>query len=78
VNTVETLPPPGEEPLLKPHEVAQLLRVDPRTVSNWARNGKLRCIRTVGGHRRFPESDVRALLVGLSIPQQPTSMEQVS
>jgi len=56
------------EPLLTPAEVAAIFRVDPKTVTRWARAGKLNCVRTVGGHRRYRESEVRALLAG--IPQQ--------
>jgi excisionase family DNA binding protein len=51
-----------EEPLLTPGEVAILFRVDPKTVSRWARAGKIRSIKTAGGHRRFKESEVRRLL----------------
>ena len=56
------------EPLLTPAEVAALFRVDPKTVTRWAKAGKLSSIRTLGGHRRYRESEVRALLAGL--PQQ--------
>jgi excisionase family DNA binding protein len=56
--------------LLTPAEVAALFRVDPKTVTRWARSGKLQAIRTLGGHRRYRETDVRALLSG--IPVQPT------
>lgn len=52
------------EPLLTPGEVADLFRVDPKTVTRWAKAGKIDCIRTLGGHRRFREADVRALLEG--------------
>lgn len=45
-----------------PAEVAQLFRVDPKTVTRWGKAGKLRSIRTPGGHRRFPREDVMALL----------------
>jgi excisionase family DNA binding protein len=50
------------EPLLTPGEVATLFRVDPKTVSRWAKAGKLSCVRTLGGHRRYVESEVRELL----------------
>ena len=53
------------EPLLTPFEVAALFRVDPKTVTRWADAGKLTSIRTPGGHRRYLESEVRALLDGL-------------
>ncbi len=71
---------PEAEPLLTPAEVATMFRVDPKTVTRWAKAvdpktvtrwakaGKLTSIRTLGGHRRYRETEVRALLAG--IPQQ--------
>jgi excisionase family DNA binding protein len=53
--------------LLTPAEVAALFRVDPKTVTRWARAGKLTSLRTLGGHRRYRESEVRSLLSGDSI-----------
>lgn len=50
------------EPLLTPAEVANIFRVDPKTVTRWARGGKLNSIRTLGGHRRYVKSEVEALL----------------
>ena len=52
----------GQENLLTPSEVADLFRVDPKTVTRWAKAGKLNSIRTLGGHRRYKESEVKALL----------------
>lgn len=52
------------EPLLTPGEVAKLFRVDPKTVTRWAKAGKITSVRTLGGHRRFREAEVHALLVG--------------
>jgi excisionase family DNA binding protein len=54
------------ERLLTPGEVAALFRVDPKTVTRWAAAGRIHSIRTPGGHRRFLESEVRALLHQLS------------
>lgn len=51
------------EPMLTPAQVAKMLRVNPKTVTRWAAAGKLASIRTPGGHRRFRESAVRALLL---------------
>jgi len=48
--------------LLTPSEVAALFRVDPKTVTRWAKAGKLASIRTLGGHRRYRASEVYALL----------------
>lgn len=50
------------EALLTPAEVAALFRVDPKTVTRWAKAGKLNSIRTLGGHRRYRASEVHALL----------------
>ncbi|GAA4911494.1 excisionase family DNA binding protein [Stackebrandtia albiflava] len=50
------------EQLLTPAEVASMFRVDPKTVTRWAKAGKLSAIRTLGGHRRYRESEVRDLL----------------
>lgn len=52
------------EELLTPAEVAQMFRVDPKTVTRWAKTGKLTSIRTLGGHRRYREAEVRAILNG--------------
>lgn len=49
----------GQERLLTPKEVAALFRVNPKTVTRWARSGKLTAIRTLGGHRRFRASEIR-------------------
>jgi excisionase family DNA binding protein len=48
--------------LLTPGEVATLFRVNPKTVTRWARAGKLTAIRTLGGHRRFRASEIRNCL----------------
>ena len=58
------VPVEGRERLLTPGEVASLFRVDPKTVTRWAAAGRIGSIRTPGGHRRFRESEVRALLRG--------------
>lgn len=50
------------EHLLTPAEVAAMFRVDPKTVTRWAKAGKLTSIRTLGGHRRYRSSEVQALL----------------
>ena len=66
----------GRDRLLTPGEVATLFRVDPKTVTRWASAGRIGSIRTPGGHRRFRESEVRALLRGVesevSVPAQTT------
>ncbi|MGI8535323.1 MAG: BldC family transcriptional regulator [Mycobacteriales bacterium] len=61
--------PDDSQTLLTPAEVAALFRVDPKTVTRWAKAGKLTSIRTLGGHRRYLETEVKQLLHGV-IPQQ--------
>lgn len=63
---------PETEALLTPAEVAAMFRVDPKTVTRWAKAGKLSSIRTLGGHRRYRESEVKALLSG-ALPEQRTA-----
>ena len=55
---------PESEALLTPSGFARLFRGDPETVTRWAKAGKLTSIRTLGGHRRYRESEVRSLLDG--------------
>ena len=50
------------EELLTPSEVAAMFRVNPKTVTRWARSGKISAIRTLGGHRRFRASEIRKFL----------------
>lgn len=54
-----------QDTLLTPAEVAVLFRVDPKTVTRWAKSGKISSIRTLGGHRRYRESEVQQLLQGV-------------
>lgn len=56
--------PPPHEVLLTPSEVAHMFRVDPKTVTRWAKAGKLTSLRTLGGHRRYLEIEVNRLLTG--------------
>lgn len=53
---------PRSQSLFTPSEVASLFEVHRGTVGRWARIGKLSAIRTLGGHYRFPASDVYRLL----------------
>ncbi len=45
-------------------QACRLLGVDESTLRRWADSGQVRAFRTLGGHRRFAESDVRELLAG--------------
>jgi excisionase family DNA binding protein len=61
------------EALLTPAEVAALFRVDPKTVTRWAKAGKLTSIRTLGGHRRYPADEVHALLERFATNAEPAN-----
>ena len=50
-----------EHLLLSPGQVAEMFSVDPKTVTRWAKAGKLTSIRTLGGHRRYRKSEVEQL-----------------
>jgi excisionase family DNA binding protein len=50
--------------MLSPAEVAQVFRVDPKTVTRWAKAGKLTWTKTLGGQRRYYKAEVDALLNG--------------
>jgi len=52
----------AENELLTPSEVAIMFRVNPKTVTRWARAGKISAVRTLGGHRRFRASEIRRFL----------------
>lgn len=55
--------------LMTPGEVAELFRVDPKTVTRWAKSGRLASIRTLGGHRRYRRAEIDALLTKDDDPQ---------
>ena len=56
---------------LRTAQVADLLYVSPKTVSRWAKEGKLPFMKTLGGHRRYPEAEIRELVNQLR--QEPTA-----
>jgi excisionase family DNA binding protein len=48
-------------------EVADILHVSPKTVSRWAKEGKLPFLKTLGGHRRYPAAEIRQLADALQV-----------
>ena len=49
-------------------QACQLLGVNESTLRRWADAGQVRSFRTPGGHRRFSEEDLRALMAGQGGP----------
>lgn len=47
-------------------DVARMLHVSPKTVSRWAKEGRLPFIRTLGGHRRYPKSEIERIASALA------------
>jgi excisionase family DNA binding protein len=68
----------GVPDLLTPGEVAKLFGVDPKTVTKWAEAGKLSCIRTVGGHRRYKTAEICALLGPAALSGPPSGRPTVN
>jgi excisionase family DNA binding protein len=52
---------------LRTAEAAKILHVSAKTVSRWAKEGKIPHVVTLGGHRRFPATAVQDLARRLSI-----------
>ena len=46
---------------LKAADAARILHVSPKTVSRWAKEGRVPHIVTLGGHRRFPRREIEEL-----------------
>jgi excisionase family DNA binding protein len=64
-----------DDALLTPAEVAALFRVDPKTVTRWAKAGKLTSIRTLGGHRRYRAEEIRKFLEATGTPESQEGMD---
>jgi excisionase family DNA binding protein len=57
--------PNGQVTYVGVNRAAELLHVSPKTIGRWAREGKLPFLRTLGGHRRFKETEIRELAATL-------------
>ena len=49
-------------------QVAAILGVNSKTVARWAKEGKVPHRKTLGGHRRYPEAEIRAIARSLVEP----------
>ncbi len=43
-------------------QASEILGVHPKTIQKWDREGKIKVVRTPGGRRRIPESEIKRLL----------------
>jgi len=49
------------EKLYSLQEACEFLGVSPSTIRRWEKAGKIRCLRTLGGQRRVPESEIQRI-----------------
>jgi excisionase family DNA binding protein len=63
--------------LLSTNEAAEMLNVGASTVKRWADEGRLQCVKTAGGHRRFRRSVVAEMLNGSSSDEMEISATQI-
>lgn len=58
---------------LSPGQAARILGVSPKTVARWANNGRIPCVVTLGGHRRFRADAIAAVgvLMGVEDGREP-------
>jgi len=49
-----------ESDYVRPGDAARYLHVSPKTINRWANDGKIPCVLTLGGHRRFRREDIDA------------------
>jgi predicted site-specific integrase-resolvase len=47
---------------MMPSEAAAVLNIAAKTLSTWARNGRVSCSRTIGGHRRYAKVEIHRVL----------------
>lgn len=72
----ETDPSPGSSGTwLSIDAACQMLGVDQSTLRRWSDSGKIPVFRTPGGHRRYNEDDLKALLHGESRPRRRMSRQ---
>lgn len=57
------------ERFLLPAEAARLLGVATSTLRRWAEEGKIHSGTTIGGHRRYRESEITRLAAGLGLEE---------
>jgi excisionase family DNA binding protein len=60
-NSAQPHEPSQNEPYITSSEAARILGRSTKTVSRWARQGRLPHLITLGGHRRFPAGAVNEL-----------------
>jgi molybdopterin-binding protein len=70
----------SEQTLMKPRDAAEMLGISYPTIKQWILRGKLRTVKTPGGHHRIPESQLRSYLPQTKVKsgRRPTTMTSIS
>lgn len=71
-------PRPASPRYLRTAEAAAIFQVSGKTVSRWAKEGKLPFTKTLGGHRRYEERVIRELLAQNTIRPTDAATEVTS
>ena len=50
------------EELVSPKKASKMLGITTETLRNWELAGKLKCVKTLGGHRRYRLIDIFVLI----------------
>jgi len=58
----KTLEEIKEKRFVTTHEAAQLLNITPTTVIQWVKDGDIRTVKTKGGHRRIPMTEIEKIM----------------
>ncbi|MBO0862928.1 MAG: helix-turn-helix transcriptional regulator [Chloracidobacterium sp.] len=65
--------------LLRLHEAAQLVGVSYPTLKQWIYNGKIKSVKTAGGHHRIPKSEIDRLIgSGRRKARKPVGLDAIS
>lgn len=64
--------------LLKLKEAAEMIGVSYPTIKQWIYNGKIRSIKTVGGHHRIPQTEIERLLETKKKPRSHSGLATIS
>ncbi len=67
---------PDVDLLLKPREAAAALGVSYPTLKQWILAGKLKTVKTPGGHHRIPQSALTPMMTTRTTPVKPESRER--
>lgn len=55
----------AQDSYLAPGQAARILGVSPKTVVRWANDGRIPCLVTLGGHRRFRADVIAAVAASM-------------